>query len=100
MAVYLDVERPTVEGESRTEETWAWWDGAETTRVSTKQNLAKDSLVTKGVSRPPNFTNSTQNTTLSATKPNVHSPLKTFLNTTTKYAERQQGIHQPQISVL
>ena len=67
-AVYPDVERPRIEGESRTEGTWArnlgteWGrskqdlHGTEATRVSTRRDVAKDSLVTEGVSRPPNTT--------------------------------------------
>ena len=102
--VYPDVKRPRVEGQSRTEGTWSRDLGmtkrAEATRVSTRRGVAKDSLVTEGVSRPPNSTNRTLKTILSPTKPNLHSPLKTVLNTTKKYTERQQDIHQPQINIL
>ena len=66
MAVYRDVEKPREEGESRTvgleHGTWARPDEAEATRVSTKREVAKVSLVTEGVSRPLNSTNRTQKT--------------------------------------
>ena len=88
-AVYPDVGRPRVEGENQT---WARDLGTarlkKSTRVSLRRDVEKGSLVTKGVSN------------LRPTKPNVHSPLKTVLKTTRKYTERQQDIHQPQISVL
>ena len=88
---------------------WLWhWEkqkrkgyhGAEATRVSSKQEVAKESLETEGVSSPFNSTNRTQKTSLSPTKSNIHIPLKIILSTTRKYTERQQDIHQPQISVL
>ena len=105
MAVYLDVERPRVEGEGRADWTWARDSGtarrAEAIRVSTRRDEAEDSQLTeKGFSWPYNSTNSIQKTILSPTEPNVHSPLKTVLNTPRIYTERQQDIHQPQISVL
>ena len=65
-----------------------------------RQDVAKDSLVNEGVSRPPNSTNRTQKTILSPMKTNVYSPLKTVLNTNRKYTERQQNIHQPHISLF
>ena len=103
MAVYPDAERLKVEGEGKMEAlgqvTSARPDEAEVNRVSTRRVVKKDNLVTKGVNRPPNSTNRTQKTILSPTKPNVHSPLKTVLNTTRKYTERQQDIHQPQIRI-
>ena len=73
MAVYSDVERPRI-GEGRMEGlehvTWARQDegeanrvfSAEATRVSTRREAAKNSLVTGGVSRLPNCTNRTQKT--------------------------------------
>ena len=67
--------------------TWARRE-AEASRVSTRRDVAKDSVVAEGVSRPPNSINTTQKTILSPTKPNVHSPLKTVLNTTRKYRQK------------
>ena len=72
---------------------------AEATRVSSRRDVVNESLGTKSVSRPPNSANKTLKIVLSPTKSNVHSPLKTDLNTNRKYAERQQDIHQPQRSV-
>ena len=63
MAVYPDVERPRIEGDCRTERlehvTWARRE-EKANRVSTRRDVDKDSLVTEGVSRPPNSTNRTQ----------------------------------------
>ena len=73
----------------------------EANRVSMRRDVVKNNLVTENsVSRPPNSTNRTQKTILSPTKPNVHSPLEKVLNIARKYTERQQDIHQLQISVL
>ena len=80
--------------------TWAQSDKGEVTRVSMRWDMVKDSLVTGDVNRPPYSTNRTQKTILSQTKPNIYGPHRTVLNTTRKYTERQQDIHQPQISII
>ena len=66
-----NVESLRGEGEDRTEGTWArdfgtergrselGLYGTEATRVFTRRDMAKKSLVTEGVSQPPNSTNGT-----------------------------------------
>ena len=63
MAVYRDVERPSVEEESRTEGIehviWARREG-EATRVFMRREVAKEILVTEGFNRLSNSKNRTQ----------------------------------------
>ena len=91
--MYPDVERLRIEGEDSMEGlehiTWALRE-AEATRVSTRRDVTKESLVNEGVSKPPNSTKRIQKINLSPTKPNVHSPLKAVLNTT-REAEAIRG---------
>ena len=61
----------------------------EVIRVSMRRDMAKKSLITEGVSRPPNSTNRTEKTIWVLQN---YSPLETVLNTTRKDTERQQDI--------
>ena len=82
MAVY--VEKPRVAGEDRKEGTWARDLGrreAEANEVSTRRDMAKESLVKQTTQL---YKQNPENN-LCPTKPNVHNPLKTVLNTTRKY---------------
>ena len=101
--MYPDVEVSRVEGEGKAEGleqvTSPRADEAEATRVSTRWGVVKHNQKRVLADHPTLQTESwrwfwaLQNQTF-------YSPLKTVLNTTKKYTERQQDIHQPQISVL